>query len=1761
MPNQSPARHYPENFVAHLRALAAQRPDDTALIVVAERDGEALDTPVSYALLERRVRALAAQLQRRFSPGERVLLLLDNDDHYVVSFFACMYAGLIAVPVFPSESARPQHLARLAGIAEDAQAACILTSGAILAMVGDAMSAFGSAAVIAADSIAIGMAEEWTEREPLGGDVAFLQYTSGSTSTPKGVMVTHGNLMANERAIEATMEVRASDVFVSWLPLYHDMGLIGGLLQPFHRGIPVGLMTPRFFLERPLRWLQAIARLRATISGGPDFAFRLCLERIREEQIARLDLSSWRLAFSGAEPVRYDTLRDFIAHTAPAGFSGSSVYPCYGLAEATLLLTGGRRADGICAQGFSADSLAQGRAQSDAAGKMLVACGAIAPDHVLEIIDPASGRVLEAGCAGEIQASGPSIASGYWRREEASAETFIERDGRRWLRTGDLGFLHEGQLYITGRIKDLIIVRGQNIYPQDIERGIEAEVEAARKGRVAAFAVAMPDGGEGIGVAVEVSRGLQKLVPVKVLVDALSQAVVAACREPASVVVLLNPGALPKTSSGKLQRGACRKGWQDGTLDAYAVYQFGAFASGGLADVGSQEPLNEAEAALAVLWREVLKRDASAAFARDAHFLASGGNSLAAVQLAARIEERWNIDFPVRLIFEQPQLGAMAAAIASQPQGGSGKAALSPIVPLPAERRRQALPLSHAQQRQWFLWQMAPESCAYHVSGALRYAGALDSAALRAAFDALIARHEPLRTLFQAGADGRGEQLIQAEMPLDWSEIDLRGLPENERQPQALRLAEELNARPFDLCHGPLLRAALLRLGDEAHILAVAMHHIVSDGVSMQVLLAELAAHYRAHLAGGTAALAALPVQYADYAAWQHAWLKEGAGARQLAYWREQLGGEQPVLALPVDRARPPVANYRAATHRLELEPQLLNALNECAHRAGGTLFMALLAGFQVLLHRYTGQSDIRVGIPIANRQRIETEGLIGFFVNTQVLRGEIHGRSSLAEVLHDARETALAAQSHPDLPFEQLVDALQPERSLSHTPLFQVMFNHLRADFGTLAQLPGVDAEYFALREQAAQFELTLETTELANGRLGARFIYAAELFEAATIARMAGDYLAILDALAHQSGQAVGDVALVSQQEQIQLEEWGFNPVRHADAEPVHRSFERNALRHPDAPALLFGDQTLSYAELNVRANRLAHRLMALGVGLESRVGIAVERSLDMIVGLLAILKAGAAYVPLDTDYPAERLRYMAEDSGISLLLTHGALNASLPLSAVPVLLLDQTDVSAESSANPAVPVHGENLAYVIYTSGSTGNPKGAANRHRSLSSCMAWMQETYHLTPADTVLHKAAFGFDVSVWEQFWPLTAGARLALALPGDQRDPARLVALIQQHQVTTVNFVPPMLQAFLAHEGIEASTRLKHIICGGEAMPAETQRETFERLRRAGLHNLYGPTETAIHVTHWACRNDGQSLVPIGRPISETHTYVLDAELNMVPAGVAGELYLGGVGLGRGYLHRPGLSAERFVADPFDPRGGRLYRTGDLVRWNGEGQLEYLGRIDHQLKIRGLRIELGEVEAQLLAQPEVREAVVLARDGAGGKRLVGYVSAHEGKLADGAELKARLALRLPDYMVPQHIAVLPSLPLSANGKVDRKALPDVALPNRTASEAPQGQLEQALGQLWCALLELESVDRRDSFFELGGNSLLLLQLQRRLAQQLDLHPTVVELFKYPTLEALATFLGSAAPSARSTAEVDERAKRQRGAFLQRKAVAERAPT
>ncbi|PEI11175.1 non-ribosomal peptide synthetase [Pseudomonas putida] len=1041
----------------------------------------------------------------------------------------------------------------------------------------------------------------------------------------------------------------------------------------------------------------------------------------------------------------------------------------------------------------------------------------------------------------------------------------------------------------------------------------------------------------------------------------------------------------------------------------------------------------------------------------------------------------------------------------------------------------EPLSLSFAQERQLFLWHLEPDSAAYHLPSALNLRGALDLAALQQSFDALVARHESLRTTFATDGE-RTTPVIHAPAPVSIARHTLALAPGEDRAARLRTCITEEIRQPFDLAQGPLLRASLLCLGPDDHVLLITQHHIVSDGWSLALMVQELVHLYRAYSSGQPASLPALPIQYADYAAWQRQWMDGGERQRQLAYWTAQLGGEQPVLALPSDRPRPLHSSYRGARIDLPLSPALADGLRQLARREGVTLFMLLLATFQCLLHRYAGQSDIRVGVPVANRTRKETEGLIGFFVNTQVHKADIDTHQPFVRLLQQVKATALEAQAHQDLPFEQLVDALQVERSLNRSPLFQVMFNHRSAErrLPGATQLPGLSVEVLAWEEVNAQFDLTLDTVETADG-LWASLTYATDLFDAPSVERMGQHWQHLLHSVVAQPQQPVGELPMLSpQQAQAVLHDLNDTATDYPGDWRVHQLFEAQARRQPDATALLFGDQRMSYRALSELSSQWAHKLIEQGVGPESLVGIAAERSLEMVVGLLAILKAGAAYVPLDPDYPAERLAYMFEDSGIELLLTQAHLREQLPAFAGQVLLLDQPgELGGYARHVPACRLHPENLAYVIYTSGSTGRPKGAGNRHLALYNRLAWMQQAYALDGADTVLQKTPFSFDVSVWEFFWPLMTGARLALAAPGEHREPERLIDTIERHQVTTLHFVPSMLQVFVREPGLQRCHSVRQVICSGEALAVDTQQQVFSHLPGARLHNLYGPTEAAIDVTHWTCVDEGRDSVPIGQPIANLYTHILGPAFEALPQVAMGELMLGGQGLARGYHRRPSLTAERFVPDPFGSHGQRLYRTGDLARYRDSGVIEYCGRIDHQVKVRGLRIELGEIEARVLEHPQVREAVVLAQDSGHGQQLVAYVLAEEqGMAVDAAELRDSLREQLkgslPDYMVPTHILQVQAWPVTANGKLDRKALPK---PDNSALQqaysAPQGSLEQQIAAIWQDLLKLERVGRSDNFFTLGGDSIVSIQVVSR-ARQAGIRFTTKDLFQHQTVQDLA---------------------------------------
>ncbi|MGN8278556.1 non-ribosomal peptide synthase/polyketide synthase [Pseudomonas sp. SMN5] len=1070
---------------------------------------------------------------------------------------------------------------------------------------------------------------------------------------------------------------------------------------------------------------------------------------------------------------------------------------------------------------------------------------------------------------------------------------------------------------------------------------------------------------------------------------------------------------------------------------------------------------------------------------------------------------------------------------------------------------RQAL--SYAQQRMWFLWQLEPESGAYNLPGAVRLKGVLNLSALEQAFASLVARHETLRTVFQRRADDSLRQ-VPSDTVLRIVHQDFSALPADAREQAVRHAASEQSMRPFDLSSGPLLRVELLKLDDEEHVLLLTLHHIVSDGWSMNVLIDEFIRCYDAFEAGLVPQLPELPIQYSDYALWQRRWLEAGEQARQLAYWQAQLGDEHPVLELPIDHPRPAMPSYRGTRYEFAVAPALAEQLRSTAQRHNITLFMLLLGAFNVLLHRYTGHTDIRVGVPIANRNRAETEGLIGFFVNTQVLRSELRGQTRVDDLLRSVKEAALGAQAHQDLPFEQLVEALRLERSLSHTPLFQVMYNHQPqvADIASIRTASGLELSMLEWQSRTTQFDLTLDTWE-KGGTLHAALTYADDLFDASTIERMARHWTRLLQGMVADSQALVGELPLLADDEYRRLiHDW--NPLHppFEQSQCIHQLIASQAAATPDAVAVTFAHTRLTYSELDGRANRLAHKLIELGVGPEVRVGVAMPRSEQLLIALLAVLKAGGAYVPLDPDYPGERVAYMLDDSRARVLLTEQVVAQALAVpDATAVLLLDRIDLTRYPLVAPDTTVTPDNLAYVIYTSGSTGQPKGVAIAHRNVLALIDWSASVYSRDDIQGVLASTSVCFDLSVWELFVTLANGGSLIIA-----RNALELPQLPARDQVRLINTVPSAIAALQRSGEIPASVRIINLAgeplkqslvqalypCGSEPARdsggSSNEGLTDRTPSRASslppltavpvkngvehVYDLYGPSEDTTYST-WTRRTVGGT-ANIGRPLKHSAAYLLDADLQPVPQGVSAELFLSGAGITRGYLGRAAMTAEKYLPNPFSRTGERLYRTGDLCRYRSDGVLEYQGRLDHQVKIRGFRIELGEIEARLLQQPQVRELAVLAQETEHGPQLVAFIVPNDASVLTEAQaqvqlretLKTALGEHLPDYMVPAYLLFLESLPLTPNGKLDRKALPAIdGSAQQREFIAPKSPMEKALATIWQEVLNLDSIGVEDNFFELGGDSIVSMQVVSR-ARQAGIAINPKSLFQHQTLRSLA---------------------------------------
>ena len=1927
----------PKTLIELLRARAESQPDSHAYTFLV--DGETTEVCVTYGELDQQARTIGAHLQRMHAVDQAVLLLYPPGLEYIAAFFGCLYAGAIAVPVYPPTSRR--SLPRLAAIVKDARPHAVLATSQILSSLSD--SELKTLHSIATDDVDQRLQHEWQDKDISGDSLAFIQYTSGSTSTPKGVMLTHDNLLHNQRMIQTAFEQSEQSIIFGWLPLYHDMGLIGNVLQSMYCGARCILMSPLSFLQRPARWLEAISRYRATTSGGPNFAYDLCVRKVGPEQRAELDLSSWTVAFNGAEPIRKDTIDRFVEAFAPCGFRREAFYPCYGLAEATLFVTGGSK---------SAPPVVAGAR---------VGSGRSWLDQEIVIVDPSSSRECGSGSIGEIWVAGANVAQGYWRRPEESEATFkayVADTGKGpYLRTGDLGFVNEGELFVTGRLKDLIIIRGRNYFPHDIELTVEQSHGSLRPGGGAAFSVDV-DGEERLVIAHEVDRKHDAEV-----IGAIRQAVSEEHELQVYAIVLLKPGSLPKTSSGKIQRHACKARFVQDEFEPLVTWRIGTADDTDRktidADTIEEWLINALSARIGVNPRQINPEHPVAYY---------GVDSLMAVDLTHAIETSLGVSLSVADVL-QSTVAQLAAQISTQ----SPKSKVAP------ERiESNEAPLSYGQRALWFLHELASETSAYHITAAGRIHSPLDTVAFQTALNKLVQRHPALRTTFPVESE-TPVQRVNESMEITLDEQDTGDLS-------------------FDLTRGPLLRVSLFKRAPDDYVLLFVAHHIVVDFWSMALLINELGAIYDAQTRNASIDLAPLPIDYLEYSRSQAAMLEGPEGERLLNYWQNQLSGAQPVLNLPIAKPRPQVQSYGGANEPFHLDAELTAKLKQLAHDCNTTLYTTLLAAFQVLLYRYTGQEDLLVGSPTSGRSTAALSSVVGYFVNPVALRARVTPELTFEAFHKDVRQTVLEALDHQEYPFGLLVERLQVERDPSRAPLFQIMFSWQQSplpqqpelsafalgESGRRIEIGGLTLEAMPSDQPAAQFDLTLLMAETGDELAGV-MQYNTDLFDQQAISRLAQHFQVLLQDIVTDPRKRVVDLQLLTPLDwRLLLKDFNDTQTGYDEQLCLHTLFEAQVDRTPDDTALVFRDRQYTYRELNRRANQLAHHLKSLAVGPEVCVGICLERSLEMVVGLLGILKAGGAYLPLDPSYPKDRLTYMLADSGARVLLTQGDLAIDLAGDVRRVCLDRWTDFSWAREENPSSASTAQNLAYVIYTSGSTGRPKGVMLSHQNVVNFCAGIDRCFAPQDAGAWLAVTSISFDISVLELLWTLTrgfkvviqpeaettsltieqsktsssqqnldfslfyfaseesgpAGDRYRLLMEGakfaDEHDfvavwtperhfhefgglysnpaltSAALATITKRVQLRAGSVVLPLhhpirvaeewafvdnishgrvavsfasgwhsddfvfapenyadrkqlmlqqietvqslwrgeamrfkggagndveirihprpiqpelpfwitsaghpdtfraageaganllthllgqsveelaekieiyrlswrprkgsgdkpfvtlmlhtfvgpdlayvaekvqgplcrylassiglaknflrslghevadeltaddLEALLAHafdryyqksglfgtpetclqmierlklagvdevaclidfgidvasvisnltyldqlrkrsqvkekeEGdysiatqltthgvthmqctpslarlllLDPSTRksltnLRHLLLGGEAVASELVAE-LQTLTAAQVRNMYGPTETTIWSTTYtgAC---GPQTMPIGKPLANQTVYVLDRQSALVPIGAAGELYIGGDGVGRGYWRQADLTAERFVPDPWGSEGGRMYRTGDLVRYRADGTLEFLGRVDEQVKLRGHRIELGEIETLLRQHPSIREAVVAIKElTPGDSSLVAYLVPH---VFQSEELD-QSGFRLPNGMVVAH--------------------------------------------------------------------------------------------------------------------------------------------
>ncbi len=1664
--NDTYAPREPDVCIHHLfERQAAAQPDALAVVAAGES--------VTYGILNKKANQLASYLHNLGVRPETVVgIMLDRQPHLLQAVLGVLKSGGAYLPLDPSY---PQE--RLSYMLNDAHVPILITQKEWQELI----PAEFQGQILLLDEMQAtleGLPDDNPAFPVHPDNLVYMIYTSGSTGKAKGTMIRHRSLVNAYLAWEKAYELRSKARSHLNMASFSFDVFSGDWTRALCSGGKL-VLAPREILLEAGQLYALMRKEKITIAEFVPAVLRNLIAHL-EETGEKLDF--FRDLIAGSDIWYVSEYKKFLSFTGPQ----TRLINSFGLTEATI------------------DSTYFESRDLNLSGDRLVPIGRPFENMTVYILDDFL-QPVPIGVRGELYVGGLGLARGYSNRPDLTAERFLpdpfaKAPGARMYKTGDMArYLADGNIEFLGRADDQVKLRGFRIELGEIETALSEhpDIQTAAvvlredtPGDKKLIAYFVPQAGKE-----PTNKALRQF-----LADKLPEYMV-----PSAFVQL---DEMPLTPNGKVNRRALPP--PDQTLLQKAIEQ------------EYEAPRTPTEEVLAEIYGSLLKVEKVGA---NHNFFDLGGHSLLATQLVSRIRQSFDIDLPLRHVFEKPTVAGLAMII-DQLKLASQGIEIPPIVPV---SRDQELPLSFAQQRLWFLAQLEPDSPFYNLPETYRIIGPLKPDVLEQSLNYVIRRHESLRTTFHS-ENGSPRQVIHEPFEVRIPLTDLSALPKDEREREVERIVAERAWEPIDIETLPLFKVELLKTGPNEHIIILNMHHIIGDNWSSNVLLSEMAVIYEALARGDEPQLPPLTIQYADFAYWQRSWLKGETLQKEIDFWKEQLAEAPPVLELPTDRPRPAVQTFNGAYKTFYVSPEISAALKHLAKQAGATDFMILLAAFQTLLHRYSGQDDILIGTPIANRNHPEIERLIGFFVNTLVIRGRFDERPTFRQLLKQIRETSLAAYAHQDLPFEKLVDALQPERNLSHAPIFQVMFALQTSGAQTLqAAHSELKLEPVEAHSKTAKFDLTLFMLEEGD-RFGGALEFNTDLFDEETIDRMIEHFTNLLQAIVENPDAPVNALNLISEQERrLLLEGWNGKEAAPLLAGTVIDMFEKQVEATPDAVALVAGSEQWTYEELNRRANQLAHYLRRRTVGTDSLVGVAVERSPQMVVALLGILKAGAAYVPLDVHYPAERLKFMIEDSGLHLIITSEQNARRLPPHQCEILKIDADwlAISAQSDDNPLWEIHPRQLAYVIYTSGSTGRPKGTLIHHQGLANYLNWVARAYPLKQGRGSLLHSTLAFDATVTALYSPLISGKTVYL-LEDEAEIDALGKALLRHGDFSLLKITPAHLELLSLQIPPEKAAGLTHaFVIGGENLTADQIEFWQNHAPETLLFNEYGPTETVVGcVVFEAHRWRGNGSVPIGRAIPNMRVYILDEQLNPVPIGVPGELYISGPGVARGYLNRPDLTAERFLPDPFSQiPGARMYKTGDLVRYLKNGQMEFMGRIDTQVKIRGYRIELGEIENVLREHPSVGDAVAMVRqDVPGDPRLVAYVVPAQEASLDPQVLRSFLKERLPDYMVPAWFVVLKALPLTPNGKVDRRALPrpDYAQNQQpTDFVAPRTPDEEILAAIWQELLHADRVGVHDNFFELGGHSLLATQLISRIRDAFGVELPLKDLFEAPTVAEL----------------------------------------